>query len=617
MNHTNSSNQQKRKNNSRWDVPPEVQMDKQKKEMPVQCPRNAPRNSSTQGILGPPPGEFFDIPPNSYMDFNFPKQAAYPAAARPRFWSPEMRWRPPPGNNCPPWRGPSPVPRGGNNWAQLRFRFPPPPLPGVGTFRPRSNVLIREARPQLNVHNVPTRADNSSSEVDIEDFRSSIARKADLSTPSSTDNVDAKTKSTLEFSAKASQIIDCVLLGKSPKTAEKKPDPNTSSKVPDESGSKSPARMRSNCTQRTKESHQTPKPLRQKSDQTSDSTRETSVKSRNVLNKHLTKRPQAAESPKKGSFSPTSPSKNIPMGKDELKKLVTAPRSRKEQHLLDTMLKNYSRSKHVSRLKPSTEEEQLQNPSDQPVTIKDLEDLPDDVQMQIVQLLHEETEPRSSDSEPEVIDGTPQCDKDPDDNVVCLDSDDLEEVMALNDEISQRGGEKSPKAQAIERHVPEPADPIDTTVHTTLGLPSMEPHHGSKQTRRDKMESQVRLRRFGCRGLADPCLCGESGTLQRFTQFCVHNSRDRPVRKETGDMMSLLFFLKEEKFCDVQLPLAKRPRTDSNTGQSPEEEQRRPSVFHAARTDESRRSNDARFQTENQGASYTRTISNGLHQYEI
>ena len=310
--------------------------------------------------------------------------------------------------------------------------------------------------------------------VDINDFRSSIAKKADLSTPCSTDNVDAKTKSSLNFSVKASQIIDDVLMGRppKPKTLFKK-DSKLSKSYDNVKGSKKLKSSKSaQILQRAKEVCEQSRLKRQLASQMrngkdcnakiegseknkevepltergmANTGRSINIKSKReatilrghnsdncanekLHNSSLENTPICAPTGDKYTCSSKSRMENLSLripnanahadtsgkisekdspktkgrgkiGKDNLKKLVTAPRSRKEQMLLAKMMQNYTKAKPSSRPKLTTG---LDSQSDLEFPIY-VEDLPDDVQMQIAQLLEEEGEADVGDSDPEVM----------------------------------------------------------------------------------------------------------------------------------------------------------------------------------------------------------------------
>ena len=339
--------------------------------------------------------------------------------------------------------------------------------------------------------------------VDINDFRSSIAKKADLSTPCSTDNVDAKTKSSLNFSAKASQIIDDVLMGRPPKPKVLfKKDSKLSKSSNKVKGSKKLKSSKSaQILQRAKEvceqsrlKRQLAREMRTGKDCNAKiegpeknkeiepltergmantgrsinmkSKRQTTIlrghnsddyvngklhnsspentpfcaprddkytcsSKRRVENLSLRIPSANAHADTRGNIdqkdSPASKGREK-IGKDNLKKLVTAPRSRKEQMQLAKMMQNYTKAKPSSRPKLTTGSDS-QSDLESPIYV---EDLPDDVQMQIAQLLEEEAGAGVGDSDPEVMNITKL-----ETNKHCSVSDsgdDLEIVMIQDDE---------------------------------------------------------------------------------------------------------------------------------------------------------------------------------------
>ena len=396
---------------------------------------------------------------------------------------------------------------------------------------------------------VPKEGDTQdANKVDINDFRSSIAKKADLSTPSSTDNVDTKTKSTLNFSAKASQIIDDVLMGRPPKPKILiKKDTKLSKSSDNLKGSKklkssksaqilerakevceqsrlkrqlaSQMRTRKDCNSKTERLEKSIEIglLTQDRDMANVGTsinmkskRETTIvrghdsdfyeklhhsspentqtdvprEGRNThrIEKLSLKLPNASDTSgnigQKGlSGSPVSKGRGK-TGKDNLKKLVNAPRSRKEQMLLAKMMQNYTKAKPSSRPKLTTGSDS-QSDLDSPIYV---EDLPDDVQMQIAQLLEEEAEDNAGDSDPGIMDISELDNNKP--RSVSDIGDDLEMAMIQEDDSA---GTIDPRyhqddgdyVQVIESEDPEPEeifldgsatsdnDPADTSANSS------------------------------------------------------------------------------------------------------------------------------------------------------
>ena len=144
------------------------------------------------------------------------------------------------------------------------------------------------------------------------------------------------------------------------------------------------------------------------------------------------------------------------MGKDNLKKLVNAPRSRKEQMLLAKMMQNYTKAKPSSRPKLTTGSDS-QSDLDSPIYV---EDLPDDVQMQIAQLLEEEAEDNAGDSDPGIMDIS-ELDNNKPRSVNDI-GDDLEMAMIQEDDsagtIDPRYQDDSDYVQVIESEDPEPEE---------------------------------------------------------------------------------------------------------------------------------------------------------------
>ncbi len=367
------------------------------------------------------------------------------------------------------------------------------PNPGIPSLRSE-----RFSRPPSFVH--PTHSSEGPSNrggVDIEDLRSTISKKADLATPCSTDNVDAKTKSSLNFSAKASQIIDDVLMGRAP--ASKVPADNTNALTETScsntaSGKQARTEEKAELLEKVNklsESNKQRAILLEKAKRVRDRTQATKVTriskplaARGGLPSHrdhdvqvhntfynpdndgpenygrttkssgnmtgtappeedttrdtprsrrripsVTISPQRAARRPSGGQSPRipilgSPRKSKEMSQEDWRKLVLAPRSRKEQRLVENILKKYSKSKQASRPKLAQGSDQPCDP-DAPLSISDL---PEDIQMEIAQLLEREVE--TSETDTEVMEIRPVSD-----DVMCGDSnDDLERVLTLGDE---------------------------------------------------------------------------------------------------------------------------------------------------------------------------------------
>ena len=341
---------------------------------------------------------------------------------------------------------------------------------GAGAWCNEANSSIKES-------------DQDSSEVDIEDFRSSIAKKADLASPSSTDNVDAKTKSTLNFSAKASQIIDDVLMGRPPKPKiVSKRDLELSKVLPVEVSTeekKLKSNKRTQLLEKAKqicEHSRIKRQLTKKERMLKDSQkREQDMEQLNREIDGLTTRAMGnITNSSKGSTDTndipgvfekraglslqipetfarndtsgtTTRRSNSPLlsspgsqnktkiGKDNLKKLVTAPRSRKEQMMVAKMMQNYTRTKTSLRSRLATTADP-QSDLESPIHI---EDLPDEVQMQIAQLLEEEADGDAGNTDPGIMDIT-ELEANKVCNVIDDSEDDLEMVMISEGESLRR-----------------------------------------------------------------------------------------------------------------------------------------------------------------------------------